>query len=208
MRRTANLSARLALALAAGAAVLATPAAAQEEVVKLQRNPAAGLQFPRLLRASTELPSDWATYGGGYDNQRHSRLTAITKGNVVGLAPAWIRQFGIPHGFEATPIVVDGVMYVTTGGHTQLWALDAKTGKEHWHYTHNVPEDVAACCDRVNRGAAVADGKVFFVTLDAQLIALDAQTEPLSGNGGSATPARRTARRWPRWSSRTRWSSA
>lgn len=164
--------AALTLALAV---LLAGPVAAQEDKPKLTRNPVSALTFQRILKATDAEPQNWLTYGGGYDNRRHSRLDQINTGNVAQLEPAWTKQFGIPHGFEATPIVVDGVMYVTTGGHTEVWALDARTGKDYWHHRHHVPEDVAACCDQVNRGVAVADGKVFFVTLDAQLLALDAQ---------------------------------
>ncbi len=173
MMRTSTLGTALALALAAAA----TPLAAQKDQdMKLPRNPVAGVSSQRITRAPTAEPQNWLTYGGGYDNQRYSRLDQITPGNVARLKPAWVKQFDRPNGFEATPIVVDGVMYVTTGGATSLWALDAKTGKEHWHYEAQIPQDVPACCDWVNRGAAVADGKVFFASLDAQLVALDAQT--------------------------------
>lgn len=146
-----------------------TPAAA------LGTNPAASVDFARLLRASAAEPQNWMTYGGGYDNRRFSALDQITTENVARLTTAWSKQFGVPHGFEATPLVVDGVMYVSTGGHTAVYALDAKTGAELWRHQSYVPEDVAACCDWVNRGVAVADGKVFFTTLDARLLALDAK---------------------------------
>lgn len=134
----------------------------------------AAVTSDRIARAASE-PENWLTYGGGYDNQRHSGLDQITTANVSGLRPVWTRQFGVPHGFEATPLVVDGVLYVTTGGATAVWAMDARTGKERWHYQTFPPEDVAACCDMVNRGVAVAGGLVYFVTLDAQLLALDAR---------------------------------
>jgi alcohol dehydrogenase (cytochrome c) len=168
-RRISGVSASLlALGLAAG---LTTPAVAQS-APKLD-NPIEGVTFERLLKGELQ---NWAVYGGGYDNQRYSRLDQINTENVSNLRPAWLKQFGVPHGFETTPLVVDGVMYLTTGGHTAVWALDARTGEEYWHHESAIPEDVAACCDWVNRGVAVADGKVFFVTLDARLLALDAQT--------------------------------
>jgi alcohol dehydrogenase (cytochrome c) len=159
----------LALALAAGRT---SPAVAQS-APKLEENPIEGVTFEGLLKGE---PQNWAVYGGGYDSQRYSRLDQINTENVSELRPAWLKQFGIPHGFETTPLVVDGVMYLTTGGHTAVWALDARTGQEYWRYESAIPEDVAACCDWVNRGVAVAEGKVFFVTLDARLLALDAQT--------------------------------
>jgi alcohol dehydrogenase (cytochrome c) len=169
-------AAPLALALCLGAAVALPLQAQDDQYRKPATNPAAAVDFQRILRAPTAEPQNWLTYGGGYDNQRHSRLDQINTGNVARLKPAWVKQFGIPHGFEATPIVVDGVMYVTTGGATALWALDARTGEPYWHYQAQVAQDAPACCDWVNRGAAIADGKVFFASLDAQLIALDAQT--------------------------------
>ncbi len=171
--RMARRVTRLMLAGASSAALIA-PLAAQSQA-KLSRNPVAGVTFERLLKANRAEPQNWLTYGGGYDNQRHSRLDQITTANVAQLKTVWTKQFGFLHGFEATPVVVDGVLYVTTGGHTSVWALDARTGKEYWHHRYYVPEDVAACCDMVNRGVAVADGMVFFVTLDAQLLALDAK---------------------------------
>ncbi|MBA2565399.1 MAG: PQQ-dependent dehydrogenase, methanol/ethanol family [Gemmatimonadetes bacterium] len=167
------LLACLGLGWALGAAA---PLAGQEGLPRLTKNPVANVAFSRLLEAARAEPQNWLTYGGGYDNHRHSALQQVNTGNVGQLQPAWTKQFGKPNGFESTPIVVDGVMYVTTGGHTAVWALDARTGKEYWHHQHYVPDDVAACCDKVNRGVAVADGKVFFVTLDAQLLALDAMS--------------------------------
>lgn len=74
-----------------------------------------------------------------------------------------------------TPIIVDSVIYTTSGGNSSVYLLNAKTGEEYWKFEGAVPEDVAACCDWVNRGVAVADGKVFFVTLNKQLYALDAK---------------------------------
>ncbi len=162
------------LALAAAFSVQA--AFAQHHAGGLEKNPAENVTTERILRAPEAEPHNWLTYGGGYDNQRYSRLNQLTVKNVSGLKPVWLKQFGIPHGFETTPIVADGVMYITTGGSTSVYALDAKTGKELWHFETAVPEDVAACCDWVNRGAAIGDGKVFFISLDAQLYALDAKT--------------------------------
>lgn len=166
----------LAAALVLSAATVAPAHAQKEQYKKPPTNPAATVTSQRIMKAPVAEPHNWLTYGGGYDSQRHSRLDQINTGNVAQLRMAWVKQFGIPNGFEATPIVADGVMYVTTGGHTSLWALDAKTGDVFWQYTAQIPEDVPACCDWVNRGAAIADGKVFFASLDAQLIALDAQT--------------------------------
>jgi alcohol dehydrogenase (cytochrome c) len=175
------------------ATLLATPLAAQMGSVEPQReagsttldrapegslrsNPAATVTTERIARAPVAEPGNWLTYHGSYDAQRFSRLDQINTGNVSRLKEAWQMYLPIPHAFEATPLVVDGTMYFTTGGHTAVYAVDARTGKELWHYTAKVVEGVPACCDWVNRGLALGDGKVYFVTLDAKLMALDART--------------------------------
>ena len=88
----------------------------------------------------------------------------------VGLRPG-----ATTYAWEASPIIVDGVMYVS-GWDGQLWALDARNGQELWRYRHASPFDVSLCCGNVNRGVAVAEGKVFMTTLNAHVIALDAET--------------------------------
>lgn len=134
----------------------------------------------RLRRARSE-PQNWLTYYGAYDGWRYSALDQINVSNVESLRPAWVfqhHQLGLfanqaTFAFEAAPIVVDGVMYVT-GPNGYLWALDAATGEEFWEYQHAIPIDVPLCCGNVNRGAAVARGKVFFATPNGMLLALDA----------------------------------
>jgi len=143
---------------------------------------AAGVTAERLVRARTE-PHNWLTYYGAYDAQRFSTLEQITRENVAQLRPAWVFQQSIigllaspaTYAFEAAPIVVDGVMYAT-GPNGYLWALDAETGEHYWTYRHPVPIDVPLCCGNVNRGAAVARGRVFFSTPHGHLVALDAAT--------------------------------
>ncbi|GHF69560.1 alcohol dehydrogenase (cytochrome c) [Amycolatopsis bartoniae] len=143
---------------------------------------AAGVTYERILDARSE-PQNWLTYYGTYDGQRYSPLDQINTGNVHRIGPAWMFQAGASgmiagastYAFEATPIVVDGVMYLS-GWDGWLWALDAKTGQELWRYKHAVPYDVSLCCGNVNRGVAVARGKVFMVTANAHLLALDATT--------------------------------
>ncbi len=143
---------------------------------------AAGLTFERLARARSE-PRNWLTYYGAYDAQRFSGLSQINVENVSRLRPAWTFQHPIislvaslaTYGFEAAPIVVDGVMYLS-GFDGYVWALDAATGKLLWQYQHSIPVDVALCCGNINRGVAVADGKVYLASLNAHLVALDART--------------------------------
>jgi alcohol dehydrogenase (cytochrome c) len=141
---------------------------------------ASSVNYERILRARTE-PQNWLTYYGAYDGQRYSELDQINTENVGRLKPAWVFQCGAvglqagatTYAFEAAPIVVDGVMYIT-GWDGWCWALDAVTGQELWRYRHAIPFDVSLCCGNVNRGVAVAHGKVFYVTQNAHLVALDA----------------------------------
>ena len=119
----------------------------------------------------------WAQHGQGAGEQRFSTLAQIDRANVVQLGLAWSHQFRQPRGVEATPIVVNGVMYVT-GPWSTVYALDARTGRELWVYDPKVPVEKAAhaCCDVVNRGVAVHEGNVYVGTLDGRLVALDAKT--------------------------------
>ncbi|WP_372810697.1 PQQ-dependent dehydrogenase, methanol/ethanol family [Litorivivens sp.] len=122
-------------------------------------------------------PENWLSYGKDYHEQRYSALTQINDENVGKLGLAWAFDTDFNRGLEATPIVVDGVMFVSANW-SVVHALDARTGKELWRFDPEVPREWAkmACCDVVNRGVAVYQGKVFFGTLDARLIALDAAT--------------------------------
>jgi quinohemoprotein ethanol dehydrogenase len=138
--------------------------------------PVANVDDARLSRAAKE-PQNWLTHGGNWEEQRFSTLDSINVATVTRLKPAWSFDFDTTRGQEATPIVADGVMYVSTAW-SKVYALDAKTGKELWFFDPKVPgpAGVPTCCDVVNRGVAVYDGKVFVGTIDARLIALDAAT--------------------------------
>jgi len=120
---------------------------------------------------------NWLSHGRTYSEQRFSPLDEIDDGNVSELGLAWFFDLGTKRGIEATPIVVDGVLY-TTGTWSTVFALDAATGEQLWKYDPEVPREKArhACCDVVNRGVAVHKGKVIFGTLDGRLIALEAAT--------------------------------
>ena len=129
-------------------------------------------------RISTASAGDeWLTYGGTYDEQRHSSLIEVNTETVSDLGVAWTYDLATNRGVESTPIVVDGVMYVTSAW-SLVYALDAKTGEELWVYDPDVDRAVGvkACCDVVNRGVAVYDGKVFVGVIDGRLEALDAET--------------------------------
>ncbi|MGH8238322.1 MAG: PQQ-binding-like beta-propeller repeat protein, partial [Steroidobacteraceae bacterium] len=126
------------------------------------------------VRAAADNRADWLTHGGTYDEQRFSPLAAIGQGNVKDLQLAWYFDLDTKRGQEATPLVVDGTMYVTSAW-SKVFALDARTGKEKWRFDPQVVGDKAidACCDVVNRGVAAWGRSVFVGTLDGRLIALD-----------------------------------
>ena len=122
----------------------------------------------------TENNADWPLYGRTHDNQRFSPLKQIDKKNIDKLKLAWRFQTGKFGSFQTSPIVIDGVMYLTTPFNDVI-ALDASSGKEVWRYQHQL-KTKDYCCGPANRGPAVSNGKVFTVTIDARLIALDQQT--------------------------------
>jgi PQQ-dependent dehydrogenase (methanol/ethanol family) len=121
--------------------------------------------------------ADWTTYGRTYDEQRFSPLKQINEQNVGRLGLVWNRELGTTRGLEATPLVSNGVIY-TTGEWSMAYALDAKTGEILWTFDPNVPRARARtlCCDAVNRGVALYNGRVYLATLDGRLIALDAKS--------------------------------
>jgi alcohol dehydrogenase (cytochrome c) len=115
---------------------------------------------------------------GNYEQTRYYPEKQINKSNVGKLRPAWIFQTEVKESLETTPIVVDGVMYVTTS-FNHVYALDAKTGEQFWHYKHKMGPVTTYCCGPNNRGVAIYKDKVFMGTLDSKLVALDAKTGSL-----------------------------
>jgi len=141
--------------------------------------PSASVDAARLTNADAD-PGNWMSYGRTYSEQRFSPLKQINDQNVGQLALAWYVDLDTRRGQEATPIVVDGVMYFTTAW-SKVFAVKAATGEKLWSYDPKVPPEwaVNACCDVVNRGVAVWQGKVFVGTLDGRLVALDAASGKL-----------------------------
>ncbi|RIJ31683.1 PQQ-dependent dehydrogenase, methanol/ethanol family [Henriciella algicola] len=139
-------------------------------------NGAAAVDEARLSNAAST-PAEWLTYNGTYEEQRHSTLAGISAENISELAPTWTYELNTGRGIESTPIVVDGVMYLTSSW-SVVYALDPVTGEELWVHDPEVDRAVGvkACCDVVNRGVAVYDGKVFVGVIDGRLQALDAET--------------------------------
>src|SRR5262249_23271422 len=130
----------------------------------------------RIVHADRE-SGNWMTSGRTYDEQRFSPLDQINDRNVSQLGLAWYFNLDTHRGQESTPIVVDGVIYFTSAW-SKVFALNAVSGQLLWSFDPKVPGEwaVNACCDVVNRGVAVWNGKVFFGTLDGRLLALDAAT--------------------------------
>ena len=122
-------------------------------------------------------PTEWLSYGRDYQEQRYSPLAQIKTDNVQDLGLAWFMDTDSNRGLEATPLVANGVMYVS-GSWSVVYALDAKTGERLWSFDPQVDKAYGkrACCDVVNRGVALYDDKVIFGTLDGRLIALDKAT--------------------------------
>jgi quinohemoprotein ethanol dehydrogenase len=129
----------------------------------------------RIINADSE-PHNWLAHGRTYSEQRFSPLEEINQSNVQNLSLTWVYKTGTKRGLEASPLVVNGVIY-TTGSWSKVFAVNALTGEEIWRYDPKVPGAAGrnACCDVVNRGVALWNGKVYVGTIDGRLIALDAR---------------------------------
>src|SRR5262245_21124431 len=140
----------------------------------------------RLVRAGQE-PQNWLTYSGNYNGQRHSPLAQITPENAKNLEVQWIYQARSLEKFEATPIVVDGIMY-TVEAPNNILALDAATGRVFWTYNYTPVQTARPCCGRVNRGLGILGDTLFMATIDARLIAVDAKNGKQIWNVAVAKP--------------------
>lgn len=129
------------------------------------------------LAKDQETTGDVLTNGMGRNLQRFSPLDILNKDNVKNLMPAWAFSLGgeKQRGQETQPIIHDGVMYIT-GSYSRMYAIDIKTGKELWQFDARLPEGILPCCDVINRGAAIYGDNVYFGTLDARIVALNAKT--------------------------------
>jgi alcohol dehydrogenase (cytochrome c) len=134
----------------------------------------AQVSYERLLRAAEE-PQNWLTYSGTYASQRYSQLRQINATNVRTLEQKWVFQAESLEKFETTPLVVDGIMYLTQAP-SDVVALDAKTGRAFWIYRYYPSPDVRPCCGSVNHGLAILGNTLFLATLDARLVALDSRS--------------------------------
>ena len=164
---------RIVVGVAVAAAVLGGGALASAQETAAGR---ADEVTSATLRAGLDAPSRWLTFSGDYTGRRHSPLTQITPRNVGRLVPQWTFQAGTlarGRGFETTPLALDGVLYVT-GPNNYAWALDARTGRPFWEYRRSLPSDLTyGSSAPVNRGFGLLGDRLFMVTLDAHLLALD-----------------------------------
>ena len=165
------------LLILAGCFGLQPNADAQKKSTAAPAKKPAGKIDDAALKQADAKPGEWITHGRDYAETRFSPLKQINDSNVKDLGLAWSFDTQTDRGLEATPIIVDGVMY-TTGSWSIVYALDARTGKQLWKWDPKVPHSYGpkACCDVVNRGVAVYKGRVYVGTLDGRLAALDAAT--------------------------------
>ena len=173
--------ARTAGALLLLSALPMMSAKAAEEISNSAKtaNAAASITIPAVTQAeldkATSDKSNFLHTNGNYQQERFYPNKQINTGNVSKLRPAWIFQTDVRESMETTPIVVDGVMYVTTS-FDHVYALNAQTGAELWHYKQKLGPISTYCCGPNNRGVAVYDDKVYLATLDSKLVALEAKT--------------------------------
>ncbi len=118
---------------------------------------------------------NWIHSNGSYDQQRYYPGSQVNASNVAKLKPAFVFQTAVVESMETAPLVVDGVMFLTTS-FDHVYAIDAATGEEYWHYKQKLGPIVTVCCGNNNRGVAIADGTLYLGTLDAKLVALDAKS--------------------------------
>ena len=169
-RAAAGLLASLALTATAMAQAPAKGSAAHITAAVSKVNAA-------FMKSNAQQTPDWPSYGLDYAETRHSKLNQISTSNVKELGLVWSYNLESKRGVESTPLVVDGIMYVTASW-SVVHAVDVRTGQRIWSYDPKVPREAGykGCCDVVNRGVALHEGKVFVASYDGRLIALDAAT--------------------------------
>jgi len=143
----------------------------------------AQVSVDRITKSASE-PGNWLTYSGSYNGNRYSTLTQITPDNVKNLDLQWVlqvQQRGNSDKWEASPLVVDGVLY-TVRPPNDVVAVDAVTGRLFWSYNHNPAQAARVCCGRVNRGLAILGNTLFMGTIDGRLLAINARTGALLWN--------------------------
>jgi alcohol dehydrogenase (cytochrome c) len=177
------MSHRISLAFLAAASLSAATAFSQEiantatTTAKAMSKPPGAVTQAMLDGAAAD-SKNWIHANGSYDQHRYYPGNQVNAANVAKLKPAFVFQTAVLESMETAPIVVDGVMYLTTS-FNHVYAIDAVTGEEFWHYKHKLGPIVTVCCGNNNRGVAIEGDKLFMGTIDAKLVALDAKTGKL-----------------------------
>jgi alcohol dehydrogenase (cytochrome c) len=169
--------------LAAGVALISgvalSAAAGAQEVNQAGKSVLGNAKVPpvtqQMLNGADKNTKDFLLTNGNYAQTRFYGAKQIDRDSVKHLHVAWIFQTDVKESMETSPIVVDGVMYVTTS-FSHVYALDAKTGQQLWHYNHKMGPITTYCCGPNNRGVQVLNDKVYLATLDSKLVALNAKT--------------------------------
>ena len=168
--------------LATAGLLVAASAYAQEPIAGAGIKPIQIKSFSSVNQAMLDKAGkdskNWLLPNGSYEQTRYYPASQINTGNVSKLRPAFVFQTGMLESMETAPLVVDGVMFVTTS-YNHVYAINAKTGEQYWHFKHKIGPVSTYCCGPNNKGVAISDGKLFMGTLDAKLVALDAKTGKL-----------------------------
>ena len=174
-QRHTALLAGLILALSANVQGQEIAGAATTTAKAMSKSPSVSQAM--LDKAATDA-NNWIHANGSYDQHRYYPGNQVNAANVSKLKPAFIFQTAVLESMETAPIVVDGVMFLTTS-FNHVYAIDAVTGEEFWHYKHKLGPIVTVCCGNNNRGVAIEGGRLFMGTIDAKLVSLDAKTGKL-----------------------------
>lgn len=149
-------------------------------VVALCRAQSRDVTFDRLVHAQQD-PAEWLTYWGDYHATRFRNLRQINDRNVARLRLEWLFQTEASQAFETVPLVMGGVMYFTTA-QSDIYALDARSGRPLWHYQYRIPKAAKYCCGTINRGLAILGRRLFMLTPDTRLLAIDIRNGSLLWN--------------------------
>src|SRR6202171_4939267 len=177
-KHLAEIAAITGIALAtAGAANAQEVSGAATTTAKAMATPPPAITQAMLDAAGSDA-KNWIHANGSYEQTRFYQGAQINAANVGKLKPAFVFQTAVLESMETAPIVVDGVMFLTTS-FNHVYAIDADTGEEYWHYKQKLGPIVTVCCGNNNRGVAIADGTLYMGTIDAKLVALEAKTGKL-----------------------------
>ena len=169
-------------ALVATSLVVAGSSYAQEPIAGAGIKPIAMPNFgsvsQSMLDNAGKDSKNWLHANGSYEQTRFYPASQINTGNVSKLRPAFVVQTAVLESMETAPLVVNGVMFITTS-YNHVYAVNASTGEQYWHYKHKIGPVSTYCCGPNNKGVAISEGRLFMGTLDAKIVALDAKSGKL-----------------------------